>query len=76
MAAFNARLEMAVQIGALVSVAVGGFLIQLIGVDFVYVLNAMTFIFSAVLFFLLQPYQQAAEAGQIRQHRRTAGGPR
>ena len=62
MAAFNARLEMAVQIGALVSVAVGGFLIQLIGVDFVYVLNAMTFILSAGLFYLLRPYQHAAEA--------------
>lgn len=62
MAAFNARLEMAVQIGALVSVAVGGFLIQLVGVDFVYVLNAMTFILSAVLFYLLRPYQHAADA--------------
>lgn len=53
MAAFNARLEMAVQIGALTSVAIGGFLIQLIGVDFVFVLNAATFIISALLFYML-----------------------
>ncbi|MBU9809433.1 MFS transporter [Rahnella sp. SL6] len=55
MAAFNAKLEMAVQIGALTSVAIGGFLIQLIGVDFVFVLNAITFIVSAALFFMLTP---------------------
>lgn len=53
MAQFNARLEMAVQIGALTSVAIGGFLIQLIGVDFVFILNAITFIVSAILFFML-----------------------
>ncbi|MGV7963198.1 MFS transporter [Photorhabdus tasmaniensis] len=55
MAAFNAKLEMAVQIGALTSVAIGGFIIQLFGVDFVFVLNAITFIVSATLFFMLTP---------------------
>jgi MFS family permease len=55
MAAFNARLEMAVQIGALTSVAIGGFLIQMAGVDFVFVLNAVTFIISAMLFYMLSP---------------------
>jgi MFS family permease len=55
MAGFNAKLEMAVQIGALTSVAIGGFLIQLIGVDFVFILNAITFIISAALFYMLTP---------------------
>ncbi|AGE17329.1 MFS transporter [Serratia marcescens] len=61
MAAFNAKLEMAVQIGALTSVAIGGFLIQLIGVDFVFVLNAITFIASAALFFMLTPRVQGSD---------------
>lgn len=61
MAAFNARLEMAVQIGALTSVAIGGFLIQMIGVDFVFVLNAATFIISAILFYMLSPREHGSE---------------
>jgi len=58
MGLFNSRMELALQAGALTSVAIGGFMIQLIGVDFVYVLNALTFLTSAMLFIFIRPFSR------------------
>lgn len=58
MGLFNSRMELALQVGALTSVAIGGFMIQLIGVDFVYVLNALTFLTSAMLFIFIRPFSR------------------
>lgn len=70
MASFNAKLEMAVQIGALVSVAIGGVLIEYIGVDFVFVLNALTFALSAVLFYMLKPrHHQESNSSDTRENK-------
>ncbi|WP_268799654.1 MFS transporter [Pseudomonas huanghezhanensis] len=59
MAIFNSKLEMSTQIGTLTSVAIGGFLIQYSGVNFVFVLNAITFLCSAFLFKLININRQS-----------------
>jgi MFS family permease len=48
---YNARYEIAVQVSVLLSVAGGGFLVELVGVDTIFVLNSVTYLLSAALIF-------------------------
>ncbi|WP_018350187.1 MFS transporter [Longispora albida] len=51
--AFNARFEISTQAAALISAAVGGFLMKAVGIEPVLYFNAVCFVVSALLFFAM-----------------------
>lgn len=60
---FNAHFEIALQLGTLLSTAIGGFVVQLYGAEPLFYFNAITFLASAALFTAMGPPPRRSAAG-------------